>query len=318
MSTHNLVIGVDVSKKYLDVAFGSQDKKPAHLKYTDAAVASLVERLQEARPRLVVLESTGGLEKRLMVALSQANLPVARIQPGRVRHFAKSLGILAKTDRLDARVLARYGETVHPRPTPLPTEQEQLLAGLIARRTQLIDMRVAEQNRLSTAPEAVRSSIQEHLEYLEAEIARIEAEIEGLIERTPEMEEKETLLESVPGVGPVTTSILLARLPELGHLNRKQIAALVGLAPFNRDSGGRKGKRSIHGGRKDVRSVLYMATLSALRWNPVIKAFYQRLVDAGKPRKVALTAAMRKLLTILNAMARDKQPWKPPAHHTSP
>ena len=152
----------------------------------------------------------------------------------------------------------------------------------------------------------------------QAEQLRIETEIDGLIERTPEMREKETLLESVPGVGKVTTSILLARLPELGHLNRKQIAALVGLAPFNRDSGGRKGKRSIRGGRKDVRSVLYMATLSALRWNPVIKAFYQRLVDAGKPPMVALTAAMRKLLTILNAMARDKQPWKPPAHHTSP
>ncbi len=318
MNNDKLVIGVDVSKKYLDVAFGSQDKSPEHLEYTDKAVADLVERLQQLQPAMIVLESTGGFEKPLMVALFQAGLPVARIQPQRIRYFAKSLGLLAKTDQLDARVLAHYGEAVHPSATPLPTERQQWLAGLVARRTQLIEMRVSEQNRLSTTPKSARSSIQEHLAYLQAEIARIEAEIDDFIDQTPQMQEKRDIITSVPGVSNVTAAVLLARMPELGHLNRKQIAALAGLAPYNKDSGGRKGRRAIYGGRADVRKVLYMAALSAARFNPVIRAFYQRLVKAGKQPKVALVAVMRKLLTILNAMVRDRQPWTPPAHHTSP
>ncbi len=318
MNSDNLVIGIDVSKKYLDIAFGPQDKTPEHLEYTEQGVADLVTRLRQTQPAMIVLESTGGLEKPLMIALLQAGLPVARIQPQRIRYFAKSLGLLAKTDQLDARVLAHYGEAAHPKPTPLPTERQQWFAGLVARRTQLIEMRVSEQNRLPTTPKPLQSSIQEHLDYLQAEIARIEKEIDDFIDQTPEMQEKRDIIKSVPGVGNVTASVLLARLPELGHLNRKQIAALVGLAPFNKDSGGRKGKRAIYGGRADVRSVLYMAALSATRFNPVIKSFYQRLVEAGKHHKVALVAAMRKLLTILNAMLRNKQPWTPPAHHTSP
>lgn len=318
MKPDDLVIGIDVSKQYLDVAFGSQDKATVRLEYTEQKVRELVQHCQQQSPSLIVLESTGGLERPLMTAMLQAGLPVARIQPQRIRYFAKSLGILAKTDRLDAQVLVRYGETARPQPTALPTEQQQQLAGLVARRQQLIEMRVSEENRLSTMPKDVQTNIQEHLDYLHTAIEQIETEIDELIADAPDMREKRDLMVAVPGVGPVTTSVLLARLPELGQLNRKQIVALVGLAPFNKDSGGKSGKRTIYGGRKDVRQALYMATLSATRFNPVIKAFYRRLIDAGKPFKVALVAAMRKLLTILNAILRSRQPWKQPAHQTSP
>jgi transposase len=320
MNSKAIVVGVDISKKHLDVAFGSSDEAGLRLEYTTQGVSVLVERLQEVQPEIIVLESTGGLEKPLMVALSQAGLPVARIQPQRIRYFAKSLGVLAKTDRLDARVLAHYGEAVHPSASSLPTEEQQLLAGLVARRTQLIEMRVAERNRLPTMPEALQSSIQEHITWLGEEIARLEGKIDDLIAASPEMQAKSEIMESAGGIGRIAAATFLARVPELGQVTRKQIAALVGLAPFNKDSGRHRGKRAIYGGRADVRKVLYMATLSAIRCNPVIREFYQRLVKAGKPRKVAIVAAMRKLLTILNAMVRSMQPWQPqhPAPHTSP
>ncbi|NOZ70558.1 MAG: transposase [Chloroflexi bacterium] len=314
MSQKELVIGIDISKSHLDIAFGSQDKKGLRLKYDEDGVAELVRRCKTLRPKLIVLESTGGLEKVLMIALLDAELPVARIQPQRIRYFAKSLGILAKTDALDASVLAKFGEAVQPEPTPLPTTEQQRLASLLARRAQLLEMRTAEQNRLSTMPAVVRTHIQEHIDYLQAEIARIEAEIDDLINNTPDMKSKQAILKSTPGVGQVTASLLIARLPELGRLNRKQIAALVGVAPFNQDSGRKNGKRVVYGGRKDVRNMLYMATLSAIRFNPVIQQFYQRLVDIGKPRKVALVAAMRKLLVILNAMVAANKPWRQAVH----
>lgn len=314
MTQKELVIGIDISKSHLDIAFGGQDKKGLRLKYDEDGVAELVRRCKALGPKLIVLESTGGLEKDVMVALLDAALPVARIQPQRIRYFAKSLGILAKTDALDASVLAKFGEAIQPEPTPLPTKEQQRLTSLLARRAQLVEMRTAEQNRLSTMPVEMRTYIQKHLDFLQVEIARIETEIDDLINNTPDMKSKQAILKSAPGVGPITASLLIARLPELGRLNRKQIAALVGVAPFNQDSGRKKGKRAVYGGRKDVRTMLYMATLSAIRFNPVIHQFYQRLVDAGKPRKVALVAAMRKLLVILNAMVAANEPWRQAIH----
>jgi len=318
MEEKKVVVGVDVSKKYLDIAIGSKDPEPAHVEYTEEQVAKIVAELQEKQPELVVLEPTGGLEKRLMTALVEAGLPVARVQPKRIRYFAKSIGLLAKSDRLDARLLARFGESTHPEPTTLPTEEQQELATLLTRRSQLVDMRTAERNHLASASELVKESVQEHLKYLNTQIEQVEQEIDNLLDKTTQMKEQREVLESAPGVGKITAFTLLGYLPELGQLNRKQIAALVGVAPFNKDSGSRRGKRVIYGGRARVRTVLYMATLSAIRFNPTIKRFYQRLIDAGKPRKLAIVAAMRKLLTILNAMLRSMQPWMQPAVHTSP
>lgn len=305
-----LVVGIDVSKRALDIAFGSQDSAPITMDYSDTQIARLVDRLRRVAPSLIVLESTGGLELPVMNALLAAQLPVARVQPGRVRSFAKSIGLLAKTDRLDARLLAHYGEATRPRPVKPPDEHRQTLSALLSRRNQLMEMRVAEQNRLETASGAIRPSIEAHLTWLEEEIDHIEAEIARLTEQTSTLNVTYKILVSVPGVGPITACSLMARLPELGQLNRKQIAALVGLAPYNRESGSKKGKRAIYGGRAEVRHVLYMATLAAIRCNPVIREFYQRLIRAGKPAKVAIVACMRKLLTILNAMVASGQPWR--------
>lgn len=318
MSTENsIVIGIDISKHFLEIAMGSTDPKPAHIRYNDRQVNELVEQLRELRPRLIVLEPTGGLERSLMMTLLGAGLPVACIQPKRIRYFAKSIGVLAKSDRLDARVLARFGEVIQPEPTQLPTEQEQHLAALLTRRSQLIKMRTAERNHLATAVEEIRPMIETSLAWLEEQIAQIERQIDDLLDSSTDLKKQRDVLESVPGVGKITVATLLGNLPELGRLNRKQIAALVGVAPFNKDSGTHRGKRQIYGGRAKVRQVLYMATLSAIRSNPVIKQFYQRLIKAGKLRKVAIVAAMRKLLTILNAMLRSMQTWQP-AVHASP
>lgn len=304
------VVGIDVSKRTLDVAFGAEDPAPITLNYSNSQIEWLVGRLCQVAPRLIVLESTGGLELPLMNALLAAQLPVARVQPGRVRFFARSIGRLAKTDGLDARLLAQYGEAAQPRPLSPPDPQRQTLAALLSRRNQLMEMRVAEQNRLETAPPAIRASIEAHLTWLEAQMDQVEAEIAHWIKHTPTLQADYALIASVPGVGWITACFLIARLPELGKLNRKQIAALVGLAPYNRESGGKKGKRVIYGGRAEVRNVLYMATLSAIRHNPILRAFYQRLRQAGKPPKVAIVACMRKLLTILNAMVASGQPWR--------
>jgi transposase len=301
-------VGIDVSKKQLDVAVGDAGEIWS-AGNDDDGIGETVDCLMTLKPKLVVVESTGGLEKCLLRELIIAGVPAALVNPSRVREFAKSAGLLAKTDRLDARILARFGQAIRPAPTTLPTEEEQLLSAMITRRRQLIDMRTAELNRRATAHPSMLSSIISHLEWLKAEITALDQDIDQFVQDHPSFKEKNQILQSVPGIGPVASAILVADLPELGKLDRKKIAALVGVAPFNDDSGHRRGKRRIKGGRSAIRTVLYMATLSATRFNPVIRAFYERLVNRGKLRKVAIVACMRKLLTILNAMLFHKKCW---------
>ena len=307
--THSFV-GIDVNKAHLDIAI-----RPAGTRWQvdnhEPDIAALVQKLVEVKPSLIVLEATGGYETAVTAALASAGLALAVVNPRQVRDFAKSLGRLAKTDKIDALVLARFAEAVRPEPRALPDEQTLQLQAWLVRRRQLVEMLVAEKNRFATAHKKLRPSVQEHIDWLENEVADIDQELETGLHNSPVWREKEDLLRSVPGVGRVLSVTLIAELPELGTLNRKQIAALVGVAPFNCDSGQLHGKRAIWGGRAAVRSVLYMATLSAVRFNPVIRVFYQRLVEGGKPAKVALTACMRKLLTILNAMIRSGCPWQP-------
>lgn len=308
-------IGIDVSKATLDVAFGHDEQAPVEsIPYTPDHVAHLVERLQQLQPTLIVLEATGGLERSLVDALQQAGLLVVRIQPQRVRALAKAEGLLAKTDRLDARLLARFGERIRPPAEAAPDPQQQEISDLLARRTQLLQMRTAERNRLGTAGPAVRKRIQEHLDWLDKALAEIEHDIEDRINSSDDLPRQQQLLQSVPGIGKITAQTLLVRLPELQSKDRKAIACFVGVAPLANQSGAKDKKRHIYGGRQDVRSVLYMATLSATRCNPVIREFYQRLRQAGKPFKVALVAAMHKLLTILNAILRHNRPWDPSLH----
>jgi len=308
MSTHPLVVGIDVSKTHLDVALGSTGPL-FQVPYTQEGLQTLANRLQGAT--LVVMEATGGLETRLIQFLTLAGFPTARINPRRVREFANATGTLAKTDRIDAHILAWYGEALHPPVTPVPDENRQRLEALITRRRQLIEMRVAEENRLASAPDVIRPSIQQHLEWLQEQISALDEEICQLLQSDPDWAEKVEIPQSVPDVGIVTAATLLAELPVLGQASHKEIAALAGVAPMNRDSGRRKGKRHITGGRPSVRQVLYMATIAAIRCNPVIRAFYRRLLAAGKEKKVALVACMRKLLTILNALLRKRQRWNP-------
>ncbi|MEZ4726077.1 MAG: IS110 family transposase [Caldilineaceae bacterium] len=307
----NKYVGIDVAKNHLDVAVRPSGQRWRYLR-DEAGIAALVQLLSSEKPALIVLEATGGLEMSVVSALLQAELPVVVVNLRQVRDFAKATGRLAKTDQLDADVLAHFGEAIKPTPRPLPSEQQRQLDALIGRRRQLVEILVAEQNRQRIALPKAQPSLERHITWLEAELGDIEGALQILIRETPAWCERDDLLQGVPGVGMVTSTSLLALLPELGQLSHKQIAALVGVAPFNADSGQHKGKRMIWGGRAEVRSVLYMATLSATRFNPTIRTFYQRLVAAGKPKKVALTAAMRKLLTILNAILRDKQPWQPP------
>lgn len=304
----SIFVGIDVSKLRLDVAIGINGGS-WWVENSPTGCAELIARLKSIQPTLIVLESTGGYEKQALAELYAAGLPAARVNPGRVREFAKSIGQLAKTDRLDAVLLARFAEAVRPETATLPSEDAQYLVALVNRRRQLLEMHVAEQNRLSTAPKRMDEGIRKHLHWLKEEIRSLEAELDDFIQGSPLWKEKGDLLRSVPGIGDITAFTLLAELPELGQLNRKQIAALVGVAPLNRDSGHMRGKRHIHGGRTSVRSILYMATLSATRFNPVIRGFYQRLLQAGKLKKVALVACMRKLLTILNAILRHHSPW---------
>ena len=301
-------IGIDVAKASLEVAFGHDAQAPVErIPYTSEHVARLVERLQQLQPTLIVLEATGGLERPLMEALRQADLPVVRVQPQRVR-------ALAKAERLDARLLARFGERIRPLATAAPDAPQQAMRDLLARRTQLLQMRTAERNRLQTAGPAVRQCIQAHLDWLDQALAEIERDIEERFNSMDDLPPQQKLLQSVPGIGKITAQTLLIRLPELQSQDRKAIAAFVGVAPMANQSGSKDRKRRIYGGRRDVRNVLYMATLSAIRCNPVIRAFYERLRQAGKPAKVALVAAMHKLLTILNAILRHKRPWDPALH----
>lgn len=301
-------VGIDVAKATLDVAIG-QESDLWREKNDAKGIAALVARLQEVRPALIVVEATGGLETLLLTALYEANLPFCRVHPGRVREFARSIGLLAKTDKLDARLLARFGEAVKPAATVLPGEEEQRLSALLARRRQVIEILTAEKNRLGTAPAVIKERISQHILWLQEERDHLDKDIAHFINQTPVLAQKQELLQSVPGVGPVVSAILIADLPELGQLSRQKIAALVGVAPFNNDSGPRKGKRRVKGGREAIRSTLYMATLSSIQHNPIIQLFYKRLVDAGKQKKVAIVACMRKLLTILNAMIRDDKAW---------
>lgn len=302
-------VGVDISKTQLDVAVG-QAGETWSAGNDDIGVAKTVARLQELSPGLVVVESTGGLERSLVRSLHQVGIACALVNPQRVREFAKSLGLLAKTDKLDARLLARFAEAVRPAPSRLASPEEQLLSARVDRRRQLIDIRTAETNRLASAHPAIRPSIEQFLEELAEKITELDQQIDQLIACQAEFARKAALLRTVPGIGPVACAILVADLPELGCLDRKQIAALVGVAPFNDDSGYHRGKRRVKGGRAAVRKVLYMGTISASRFNPVIKAFYDQLLKRGKLKKVALVACMRKLLTILNAMLRSGETWK--------
>jgi transposase len=307
--TSRNVVGIDISKDSLDVATRPTGES-WRVDHDATGVAALLDRLQTLYPALIVLEATGGLEVFLTAELAAAGLPVVVVNPRQVRDFAKATGKLAKTDKIDAEVLAHFAQAVRPAPRPLPDAQTQALGALISRRRQIVQMLVAEKNRLGVAPKPVRTDIQKHILWLERHLARLDEELTNTIQQSPLWREKEDLLRSAPGIGPVISRTLLADLPELGTLNGKQIAALVGVAPLNHDSGKWRGKRITWGGRASVRCALYMSTLTAVRYNPVIKTFYERLQEAGKPKKVALTACMRKLLMILNAMVKHRTPWQ--------
>lgn len=303
-------VGIDVSKAHLDIALRPTEKQ-WQVDNTVEGIEQLVEQAKVIQPTLIILEATGGLELAVASALAAVNLPVAVINPRQARDFAKSLGKLAKTDKIDAAMLARFGDSVRPEPRLMPSEQAQQLQALLVRRRQLIEMLVAEKNRMYLTHRSMQPRLKDHIAWLEEELVRIDGEMKDQLHNSPIWREKEDLLRSVPGVGPVTAGTLMAELPELGTLNRKKIAALVGVAPFNYDSGYMRGKRAIWGGRASVRQVLYMATLSASRHNPVIRAHYEHLSQMGKPGKVALVACMRKLLTILNAMVHSRTAWQP-------
>ncbi len=300
--------GIDVSKSYLDLGVPAKGQVERYLN-DETGITLLVENLKDIQPDLIVLEATGGLEMLVVAALRVAGLPIAVVNARQVRDFAKATGRLAKTDKLDALVLAHFAQAVRPAIREGRTEAEQELVEQVARRRQLVEMRAQEKARLSMAGVRQKDSIKEHIDWLNKRISNLDNDLKARLKTTDLWKERVDLLQSAPGVGPVTTLTVLSYLPELGKLNRREIAALAGLAPFNRDSGFQRGHRMIWGGRAEVRSVLYMATLSAVRGTNAIASFHQRLVDKGKPAKVALTAAMRKLLTILNAMMKQNNHW---------
>jgi transposase len=312
MTTSEAFIGLDVARDNLEVA-----SRPAGEQWQvvndSAGIVALLPRLRALRPTLIVLEATGGLELPLLAAIGSAGLPVVAVNPRQVRDFAKAIGKLAKTDAIDARVLAHFADAVRPAVRPLPDAATQALGALVTRRRQLVEMLTAEENRRKTAPTAIRADIQAHIAWLRKRLKGVDKELSQAVRTSPLWREQEDVLRSVPGIGPVVSVTLLADLPELGTLDRKQIAALVGLAPLNRDSGTMRGKRTIWGGRATVRAALYMAALVGSRRNPVLRALYTRLLAAGKSKKVALTACMRKLLTILNALLKHRTRWIQPA-----
>lgn len=308
MNTQLKFIGVDVSKNSLDIYLRPEGKKWS-IAYNDQEIKSLVKQLLAIGPSLIVIEATGGLEVQLVSQLATAKLPVVVCNPRQIRDFAKATGKLAKTDKIDAEVIAHFADAIRPEIRPLKDEQTQSLTELLTRRSQLVDMLTAEKNRFKQASTTVKKNIQRHIKWLEKHLEDVENSLEKLIKETPVWREKDKLIQSIPGVGPIMSLALLTCLPELGTINRRQIASLVGVAPFNRDSGKFKGKRSIWGGRSSVRSVLYMCALTAIRCNPIIKSFYNRLVKVGKLPKVAITACMRKLLVTLNVMIKNSTAW---------
>lgn len=310
MTTGTVYIGVDVSKGWFDI-----DVQPSNESWreenVEQGISKLVERFKSMPIERIVVEATGGYEARLVEQLVHADLPVSRVNPGRVRRFAQGLNWLAKTDKIDAKVLALFGEKAQPRILVLPGEAEKRLSALIKRRKQVVDLLTIEHNHTELAEKEMLDYIDTVKQVLQKQLDDLDAQIQDLINQTPSLKQKRDLLKSVPGVGKVLSATLVAQVPELGVCNRKEIAALVGLAPFNHDSGRKRGKRMIRGGRSFVRNILYMATIAATRFNPIIKAMYERLLKNGKQKKVAIVACMRKLLTILNAMIRTYSSWQP-------
>jgi len=307
-----LYVGVDVSKDHLDVA---TEPNAESCRFTNdpTGIDRLIDWLDQRQPTLVVLEATGGYEIPLATALHIAQMPALVANPRQVREFARASGILAKTDRIDAAVLARFGPGTDAQARPVPDEQARQLKALVARRRDLVEMIGAENNRLKQAPPVVAKQIQWHITWLKQQLDKLDDDISNEIRRSPVWREKDDLLQSMPGIGPVSSFALIAELPELGNVSDKAIAALVGVAPYNCDSGQFRGQRRCWGGRADLRRTLYMSTLSATRHNPVIREFYKRLIDSGKPFKVALIACMNKMLSHLNAMLRNNTPWQPSA-----
>jgi len=305
-----IFIGIDISKTQMDVAIWGNDKT-WEFRNEAEGWQELVEKAKDLNPSLIVVEASGGIEQPIVAELFMEKLPVAIVNPTRVRNFARSTGQFAKTDKLDARLIAHFAQAVRPQVRPLRTAEQEHLNALVTRRRQVVQILTAEKNRRSTVYDTLRKRLQQHIEWLNAELEALDEEIEQYIKERPYWRKNAALLRSVPGVGPVTASTLLAELPELGTRNRKQIAALVGVAPLNKDSGKMRGKRRVFGGRAPVRRALYMAALVATRVNPVIRAFYEHLLAQGKEKKVALTACMRKLLVILNSMIRNQQSWNP-------
>jgi transposase len=302
-------VGIDVSKDRLDVAVLGEERE-WQVENNQEGIAKLVKQMEEVCPELIVVEATGGYQRVVVDALLHAGLPVAVVNPARVRQFARACGLLAKTDKLDAQVLAVFGQRVQPKLYEGKSEAEKQLSALLVRRKQLEEMLKAEQNRLRTISVSLKSSVEHVIVFLKEQKKRLDEQIQLFLQEHQAWQEQTEILSSAPGVGPVTTATLLAELPELGKMDRKKIAALVGVAPMNYDSGKRRGYRKTKGGRTNVRSVLYMSTLVATRYNPLIRAQYQHLLKRGKEKKVALTACMRKFLTILNAMMRNQQPFR--------
>ena len=303
-------VGIDVSKERLDVCFRPGNLHHSYA-YDETGLKELLSELKQSNPALIVVEATGGYEVRVSAAIATGGLPIANVNPRQIRDFARATGELAKTDKLDARILALFAERVQPPIRPLPDDDARDLEAHLQRRRQVMEMLIAEKQRLSMARPAIEKTIKAHIKYLQRQLSDIDDDLGKAIEKSPVWQAKDRILRSAKGVGDVLSRTLLAELPELGQLNRKQIAKLVGVAPLAKDSGKSFGKRQVHGGRAHIRSILYMATLSAIKSNPVIRAYYQHLVSQGKPGKLAVVACMRKLLITLNAMLRTQQEWAP-------
>ncbi len=307
-----LFAGIDVSKSQLDVAINQGDEllEFYSIPHTEEGISALIQKFREAVPRLIVVERSGGLERSLVALLAEAQLPVVANNPRQIRDFAKAMGVLAKTDKIDARVMARFAAAVKPPQRPIKDAERQQLSDRVARRRQLVNMLSQEKNRLSRAVGAVRTDIEHHITYLKERLDKTDKDIEQMIANTPVYQETVEILVSFPGIGRVISAALVADCPELGSLNRQKIGTLTGTAPLNDDSGTRTGQRYIRGGRKTLRVHLYMATISAMRCNYKIKDFYERLIAAGKKPKVAITACMHKIIIILNAMVKHRKPWQ--------